>query len=63
MLLIVATDDFDDLSGWEIYACGAPIMCETAHKAFVSQRGLPEDEFYSDAFTYSADALAKSAVT
>ncbi len=56
-------DDFPDLSDWEVYACGAPIMCEVAHKAFVSQRGLPEDEFYSDAFTYSADALAPSAVS
>ena len=54
-------DDFADLSGWQVYACGAPIMCEVAHKAFVAQRGLPEDEFYSDAFTYSADALAPTA--
>ncbi len=55
-------DDFDDLSGFQVYACGAPAMCEAGHKAFTSQRGLPENEFYSDAFTFSADALAKTEV-
>jgi CDP-4-dehydro-6-deoxyglucose reductase len=55
-------DDFDDLSGWQVYACGAPAMCEAAHGAFTRERGLPETEFYSDAFTFSADALAKTGV-
>ena len=55
-------DDFDDLSGWQVYACGAPVMCEVAHKAFTTQRGLLDNEFYSDAFTFSADALAKTEV-
>jgi CDP-4-dehydro-6-deoxyglucose reductase len=55
-------DDFDDLSGFQVYACGAPIMCEVGHKAFTTQRRLPEEEFYSDAFTFSAEALAKTEV-
>jgi len=55
-------DDFDDLSGFQVYACGAPVMCEVAHKAFTTERKLPEDEFYSDAFTFSAEALAKTGV-
>ena len=55
-------DDFEDLSGWQIYACGAPIMCEIGHKAFTTERSLPDSEFYSDAFTFSADALAKTEV-
>jgi len=52
--------DLPDLSAYQVYACGAPAMVEAAHPAFVAQ-GLPEDEFYSDAFVFSADAKAKKA--
>jgi CDP-4-dehydro-6-deoxyglucose reductase len=48
-------DDFGDLSGYEVYACGAPAMTDLARKTFVEERGLPEDEFYCDAFTPSVD--------
>ena len=48
-------DDFDDLGGFEVYACGAPGMTDIARKTFVEERGLPEDEFYCDAFTPSVD--------
>ncbi len=51
--------DFADLSGYEVYAAGAPQMVEAAHKAFRA-RGLPEEEFYSDAFLFSKDAAAKA---
>jgi CDP-4-dehydro-6-deoxyglucose reductase len=44
-------EDFPDLSGYQVYACGAPIVVESAHKDFTTQCGLPEDEFFSDAFT------------
>jgi CDP-4-dehydro-6-deoxyglucose reductase len=44
-------EDFPDLSGYQVYACGAPIVVESAHKDFTSQCGLPEEEFFSDAFT------------
>ncbi|HEX5340970.1 MAG TPA: CDP-6-deoxy-delta-3,4-glucoseen reductase [Duganella sp.] len=47
--------DLPDLSGHQVYACGAPIMVESAKKDFVAQCGLPEDEFYADAFTTEAD--------
>lgn len=43
--------DFADLSGYQVYACGAPPMIDAARKDFMA-RGLPEDEFYSDAFDY-----------
>jgi CDP-4-dehydro-6-deoxyglucose reductase, E3 len=43
--------DFAELSGYQVYACGAPPMIEAARKSFMA-RGLPEDEFYSDAFAY-----------
>ena len=48
-------DDFKDLSGYQVYACGAPGMTDVARQTFVEQRGLPEDEFYCDAFTPSVD--------
>jgi CDP-4-dehydro-6-deoxyglucose reductase len=46
-------DDFDDLSGYQVYACGAPVMVEAGHRTFTKTRGLPDDEFYSDPFTPS----------
>ena len=48
-------DDFDSLAGFQVYACGAPAMTDVAKKTFVEERGLPEDEFYCDAFTPSVD--------
>lgn len=48
--------DFADLSGYQVYACGAPIMVDSARAAFTGSRGLPEDEFFADAFVYAADA-------
>ncbi|MCZ2496749.1 2Fe-2S iron-sulfur cluster binding domain-containing protein [Xylophilus sp. Kf1] len=48
-------DDFADLSGYQVYACGAPIVVESAQKAYVEQRGLPADGFFADAFTSEAD--------
>jgi CDP-4-dehydro-6-deoxyglucose reductase len=46
--------DIPDLSGYQVYACGAPIMVDSARKDF-TQRGLPGDEFYADAFTSEID--------
>ncbi|MBV2235652.1 MAG: CDP-6-deoxy-delta-3,4-glucoseen reductase [Sterolibacterium sp.] len=46
-------DDHADLSGYQVYACGAPAMIEAARRDFVA-RGLPEDEFYADSFTFGA---------
>jgi len=49
-------DDFPSLAGYQVYACGAPAMTDIAKKDFVEQRGLAEDEFFCDAFTYAAPA-------
>lgn len=46
-------DDYDDLSGQEIYACGAPVVVEAAHTDFTRLRGLPNEAFFSDAFTFT----------
>jgi CDP-4-dehydro-6-deoxyglucose reductase len=48
-------DDLPDLSGYQVYACGAPIMVESARRDLVAQCGLPDEEFYADAFTTEAD--------
>lgn len=46
--------DFADLSGYQVYACGAPVMIEAAKRDFMA-RGLPEEEFFADAFTFSTN--------
>jgi CDP-4-dehydro-6-deoxyglucose reductase len=45
-------EDYSDLSGHQVYACGAPIVVEAAHRDFTTLRGLPNEEFFSDAFTF-----------
>jgi CDP-4-dehydro-6-deoxyglucose reductase len=47
--------DLPDLSGYQVYACGAPLMVESAQRDFVAQCKLPEEEFYADSFTSEAD--------
>ncbi len=47
--------DLPDLSGHEVYACGAPIMVDSAKRDFTAQCFLPEDAFYADSFTSAAD--------
>jgi len=46
--------DHTDLSGHQVYACGAPIVVDSARAAY-TQAGLPTDEFYADSFTSAAD--------
>ena len=52
-------EDFPDLSAHQVYACGVPIMVDSAKKDFIEQCRLPEEEFYADSFTTAAD-LAKT---
>ena len=44
--------DHQDLSAYQVYCCGAPAMVEAAHRDFTAM-GLPENEFFSDAFTFA----------
>ena len=50
--------DLPDLSGHQVYACGAPVMVDAAQRDFVVRCGLPAHEFYADAFTTEADKHA-----
>jgi len=54
--------DFADLSGYQVYACGAPAMVDSARDAFTQTRGLPEDAFFADSFVYAADTEAAPVV-
>ena len=47
--------DRPDLSAHQVYACGVPVMVESAERDFVALCGLPADEFFADAFTSEAD--------
>jgi CDP-4-dehydro-6-deoxyglucose reductase len=46
-------EDYADLSGHQVYVCGAPVVVEAAHRDFTGQRKLPQDEFFSDAFSFA----------
>ncbi|HEU4458142.1 MAG TPA: CDP-6-deoxy-delta-3,4-glucoseen reductase [Methylibium sp.] len=48
-------EDLPDLSGHEVYACGAPVMVDAAQRDLVERCGLPADAFYADSFTSEAD--------
>ena len=48
-------EDLPDLSAHQVYACGAPVMVDAARKDFAEKCGLPEDQFFADAFTSQAD--------
>jgi len=51
-------EDFPDLSGHQVYACGAPGMVDAARADFSAKCGLPADEFYADSFLTEADKAA-----
>lgn len=47
--------DFPSLVDHQVYACGAPIVVDSARQAYTSLAGLPAEEFFADAFTSEAD--------
>jgi CDP-4-dehydro-6-deoxyglucose reductase, E3 len=49
--------DLPDLSEYQVYACGVPIMVDSARADFTRECGLPLDEFFADSFTTTADLL------
>jgi CDP-4-dehydro-6-deoxyglucose reductase, E3 len=52
-------EDYPDLSGHQVYACGAPAMIDAARRDFTQLRALPADQFYADSFTYAAETEAR----
>jgi CDP-4-dehydro-6-deoxyglucose reductase len=53
-------EDFPDLSGHQVYACGAPVMVDAARHDFSAQCRLAEDDFFADSFTTQADLAGAS---
>jgi CDP-4-dehydro-6-deoxyglucose reductase, E3 len=51
-------EDFLDLSGHQVYACGAPIVVDSARHDFTTLCQLPESEFFADSFTLAAATSA-----
>ena len=50
--------DMPDLANHQVYACGAPIVVDSAQAAYIAA-GLPADEFFADSFVTEKDkALA-----
>jgi CDP-4-dehydro-6-deoxyglucose reductase len=53
--------DFPDLSGYQVYACGAPVMVDAAKRDFIAGCGLPADQFFADSFLTEADRAQPAA--
>lgn len=49
--------DYPDLSGHQVYACGAPMMIAAAKREFSAQCNLPPDEFFADSFLTESDRV------
>jgi CDP-4-dehydro-6-deoxyglucose reductase, E3 len=56
-------EDFPNLSGHEVYACGAPAMVNAARDDFTGECGLPPEAFYADAFLTQAETAVQGEVT
>ena len=52
--------DLPDLSTHQVYACGAPIVVDSAQAAYL-QAGLPKDEFFADSFVTEKEKAQASA--
>ena len=48
-------EDLPDLSRHHVYACGVPVMVQSAHHDLIAHCGLGEENFFSDAFVTAAD--------
>jgi len=46
-------EDHASLADTEVYACGNPMMVSAAQQAFTASHGLPEAQFFADAFVAS----------
>ncbi|HSV77699.1 MAG TPA: CDP-6-deoxy-delta-3,4-glucoseen reductase [Ramlibacter sp.] len=54
-------EDYPDLSGHEVYACGAPIVVESARGDFIASGRLAAADFYADMFAPGAAAPTPAA--
>ena len=52
-----ALEDHPSLKDFQVYVCGVPVMTQAAKAEFIAA-GLPEDEFFADAFVTRAEVAA-----
>ena len=52
----VLMEDIQDLSGCDVYACGAPAMIDAARQELSAHCNLAPDSFFADAFTFAPDS-------
>lgn len=50
-----AAQDIADMSQVQVYACGSSAMVDSAQEMFTREHGLPDDEFFADAFLDQSD--------
>ena len=50
---LAVTVDHPNLAEFQVYACGSPGMIDAAKRDFIAA-GLPEEEFFADAFSFAA---------
>jgi CDP-4-dehydro-6-deoxyglucose reductase, E3 len=48
-------EDFPDLSRHQVYACGAPIVVDSARTEYPALAKLAPEDFFADSFTTEAD--------
>ncbi|MGV2290751.1 CDP-6-deoxy-delta-3,4-glucoseen reductase [Trinickia sp. YCB016] len=54
---------FPDMSNHEVYACGVPVMVDSARREFSQQCGLPPSAFYADSFLTAVEKSGRGAMT
>ncbi|CAG2153711.1 CDP-6-deoxy-L-threo-D-glycero-4-hexulose-3-dehydrase reductase [Cupriavidus yeoncheonensis] len=54
-------EDHPDLSGHQVYACGAPIVVQSARDDFINVCRLPETEFFADIFVSGGSKVRAAA--
>jgi CDP-4-dehydro-6-deoxyglucose reductase len=52
---LAVLEDYPDLSRHQVYACGSPIVVESAKSDFMNKARLPMDEFFADSFLSQKD--------
>jgi NAD(P)H-flavin reductase/ferredoxin len=52
-------DEHDDLSGTDVYACGNPLMVNAVQRDFTAGHGLPDAQFFADAFVDSGPSASQ----
>jgi NAD(P)H-flavin reductase len=51
-------EDQANLAHTDVYACGNPLMVSAAQRSFIGDDGLPEAQFFADAFVESGSSAS-----